>query len=167
MKACLKEAEERAKGSKRRRIQKFRRYLLDNWDGIKKSGEIESLGAIEGQIFHHIARRMKRRGASWSEEGADRMSRLLAAKANGELSRYTREWCKPWKPLPAVSHRIEQFSATELDSKAQEIGAWLRARVPALSGPCQSSLFVKYVLREIVYGSRDGIWVTAGRKVAY
>ena len=75
VKACLKKAEERAKGSKRQGIQKFRRYLLDNWDGIKERGEIESLGAIEGQIFHHIARRMKRRGASWSEEGVDRMAR--------------------------------------------------------------------------------------------
>ena len=63
--------------------------------------------------------------------------------------------------------RVEQFSAAELDTKAEEIGARLRAKVPALSGPCQSSLFVKYVLREIVFGSKEGIWVTAGRKVAY
>ena len=49
-----------------------------------------------------------------SEEGADRMAGLLSAKANGELSRYTREWCEPWKPVCAASPRMEELSATEL-----------------------------------------------------
>ena len=57
---------------------------------------------------------MKRRGASWSEEGADRMARLLAAKANGELKRYTKEWHKPWKSVPAVPPRMEELSPSEL-----------------------------------------------------
>lgn len=55
---------------------------------MKESGEIESLGAIDGQIYHHMARRMERVGASWSAEGARRMARPLATKANGELSRW-------------------------------------------------------------------------------
>lgn len=53
--------------------------------GIAQLPEEERLGTIEGQVRHTIARRMKRIGARWMLEGADRMSRLLAAKANGEL----------------------------------------------------------------------------------
>ncbi|MBE3518892.1 MAG: hypothetical protein IMW97_01150 [Firmicutes bacterium] len=59
------------------------------------------------------------------------------------------------------------MSTSDLDAKAEEIGAWLRAKVPAVSGPSQSSLFVKYILRKLVFGSKEEIWVTAGRKVAY
>jgi len=157
VKECLKEAERRSTGSKRQGVVRLRRYLLDNWDGIKSSDEVESLGAIEGEGYHQVARRMKRMGASWSEHGADRMARLLAAKANGELNRYTGSWRIPWKSVPLVLPRLEQFNAADLDAKAEEVGAWLRARVPALTGPYQSSLFVKYVLRQIVLGSREGI----------
>ncbi|HHY34910.1 MAG TPA: hypothetical protein GX510_04650 [Firmicutes bacterium] len=55
----------------------------------------------------------------------------------------------------------------DLDAKAEETGAWLRVRVPALAGPCQSSPFVKYVPRKIVFGPGEGIWFMGGGKVAY
>lgn len=61
-------------------------------------------------------------GASWTVEGADRMARLLAAKANGELSRYTKAWRTPWKSLSPASP-VEEFNPTELDTKAEEVGA--------------------------------------------
>jgi hypothetical protein len=74
--------------AKRDRIKKLKHYLLDNWDGITSQIPKDGLGVIEGQVRHVIARRMKRIGARWSPGGTDRMARLLAAKANDELSRY-------------------------------------------------------------------------------
>ncbi|MBE3519042.1 MAG: hypothetical protein IMW97_01905 [Firmicutes bacterium] len=50
------------------------------------------------------------------------MARLLAAKANGELSRYTKAWRTPWKSLSPASP-VEEFNPTELDTKAEEVGA--------------------------------------------
>nr|WP_278428902.1 hypothetical protein [Caldanaerobacter subterraneus] len=45
------------------------------------------MGAIEGQVQHNIARHMKRLGARWTEEGGDRMSRILSEKANGRTKK--------------------------------------------------------------------------------
>ena len=38
----------------------LKKYLVDNWVGIAQLPEEERLGAIEGQVRHIIARRMKR-----------------------------------------------------------------------------------------------------------
>jgi hypothetical protein len=56
----------------------------------------------------------------WSPDGADRMARLLAAQANGELDRHTGPVSRPGKPT---------------------------LKVPALDGPCQRQPYVKYALR--------------------
>jgi len=144
---ALRQAEKRATGEVRQGIRDFELYVLGNWDGIK--GSAESLGTIEGQVYHHLARRMKRQGARWTPDGADRMSRLLAAKANGELGKYLvtgDHGAKKPRPIP----QAEAERVRDVDEEAEEIGAWLRARVPALTGPYQSRPFVKYVLRQIV-----------------
>jgi len=48
------------------------------------------VAAIEGQVFHHVARRMKRYGARWSNSGADHLARLLSTDGNGELDQVAR-----------------------------------------------------------------------------
>jgi hypothetical protein len=117
---------------------------LDNWDGIKTSDEAASLGTIEGQIYHWIARRMKRVGARWSPDGADRMARLLAAKANNELNDYASQSVKKVnKRLTVLIDRTRQHISEDLVKHAEDIGAWLQAKVPALRGPYQSTPFVK------------------------
>jgi len=130
----------------------FEMYMLGNWEGIKESSE--SLGAIEGQVYHHLARRMKRLGARWTTDGADRMARLCGAKANGELSKYSAVSAKPARKLEPRATSVCKEAVDNLDEVATEIGDWLKAKVPALEGPYQSRSFVKYVLRQIVLGRR-------------
>ncbi len=158
LKKSLSDAEKRASQRKRKIIKDFRQYVLDNWDGIKTSDEAASLGTIEGQIYHWIARRMKRVGARWSPDGADRMARLLAAKANNELNDYASQpVTKVNKRLTALIDRTKQHISEDLVKHAEDIGAWLRAKVPALCGPYQSTPFVKYVLRKLAYVSSANI----------
>lgn len=141
--------ERTSRGKQRERVRGLRRYLANNWEGIRSSEEAQTLGAVEGEVFHHVARRMKRHGGRWSTSGADHLSRLLAARANQQLDRYT----------AAATPTAEQFIALELPACVREDlrqamedpEAWLRASLPALRGPSASAPWVKWVLREIAH----------------
>lgn len=145
---AIADAEKKAPtGKARKGIRDFEMYVIRNWSGIK--GDFVSLGTIEGQVYHHLARRMKRLGARWTTEGADRMSRLCGARANNELSEYSipgiARLPKTRKTLSTHKERVG-----DLDTKATEIGNWIRANMPALQGPHQSRPYVKYVLRQLL-----------------
>lgn len=56
----------------------------EHWEGLWGLGEAPWLGAAEATVFHVVARRRKRRRARRSGRGADRLVRLLSARANGE-----------------------------------------------------------------------------------
>lgn len=109
--------------------------MIENWDGISQLPEEERLGAIEGQVRHTIARRMKRIGARWTLEGADRMARLLAARANGELNRYAGGSKSSLAELVAFDSPLEKVTSCH----NEDLEAWLRAAIPALKGPYASS----------------------------
>lgn len=153
---ALREAGKRVTGKKRQGIREFEVYVLGNWNGIM--GSTESLGTIEGQVYHHLAWRMKRLGARWTPAGADRMARLLAAKANGDLSKYSTESAEQ-ASRPALKTRptSPEEPVRSLDEKAEEVGAWLRAKVPALQGPYQGRGFIKYALRQIVLATEHSL----------
>lgn len=142
----------RARGKQRDRVREVEGYLASNWDGIMKDPTARSLGAIEGQVFHHAARRMKRQGARWSASGADHLSRLLAVRANGELRNLPRRgWGRSpghLDPETTPSFVRDDGAADQLDDVAE----WLQARVPALYGPNAGRLWVKHVLRTLVRG---------------
>ncbi|APC08916.1 ISLre2 family transposase [Neomoorella thermoacetica] len=143
---ALSAAERKSKGVERRRIIKLRHYLKNNWEGICQTKATERLGAIEGQVFHHIARRMKRHGARWSNKGADHLARLLAARANGELKEAVRLF---WQAQPETIRQAvgDKPIRTEGRKHGQDPEEWLRASVPALYGPASGEPWVKYVLR--------------------
>ncbi|MGE5584733.1 MAG: ISLre2 family transposase, partial [Bacillota bacterium] len=124
-------AAKRVRGKVRRRVSAIRDYLLTNWDGLEALSEEDRLGAIEGQVRHTIARRMKRIGARWTREGADRMARLLAAKSNGELLSYLGRK----KTQDPESRTLPTVEIGRMSAKAEDVEAWLRAKVPALTGP--------------------------------
>ena len=144
-------AEKRAKGAKKNRVKAVKKYLNNNWEGICHSKAGVRLGAIEGQVFHHIARRMKRHGAGWSEQGADHLARLLAKKANGELSEALKA---KWKTKPEVIKRLvgekKPFIDADVLIGAKDYGEWLRTTMPVLYGPAQSAPWVKYIMRYLV-----------------
>lgn len=85
------------------------------------------MGSIKGQIQHNIARRMKRLGARWTISGEDRMARVLAAKANGELKLYIWRWPVEHQKL----NETAQIKPVERP-KAEDVGKWWRASLPVL-----------------------------------
>lgn len=144
----LERAAKAAKGSQRTRIRQLKSYLLSNWDGIAQLPEEQRLGAIEGQVRHTIARRMKRIGARWSPHGAEGMSCLLAAKANRNLTSYAMETdVSETKVLrAAVGARAIDIP----EGLRQDPQSWLRANCPALVGPHAGRTWVK-ALREMCW----------------
>ncbi|MCL6450077.1 MAG: ISLre2 family transposase, partial [Acetobacteraceae bacterium] len=126
-------------GKARKNVEGLMAYLAANWDGIAGLPARGLTGAIEGQVYHQISRRMKRNGARWSLAGADRMARLLAARANGELDRYLH---RPL-PVPQTAARPVPLAAA-VGANPEEL--W-RVGMPALYGPAAGQLWVK-VLRE-------------------
>lgn len=132
-------------GARRKRVKDLKRYLLSNWEGISELPEEERLGTIEGQVRHTITRRMKRIGARWTTAGADRMSRLLAAKANGELNSYVSGSRINIKELL----EFEPVLKKPCRNKQEDLEAWLRTSVPALSGPHTARPWVKFILKEL------------------
>ncbi len=87
VKGTLKEALARADSSSREQnISDCRKYLLNNWDGIKIYGtDRETIVgcSAEGHVSHVLSDRLSSRPLGWSKEGADNMARLRAFKYNG------------------------------------------------------------------------------------
>jgi len=134
-----------SRGARRKRVKDLKTYLLLNWEGIAELPEEERLGTIEGQVRHTITRRMKRIGARWTTSGADRMSRLLAAKANGELNNYISGNRSTIKELLEFEPIIKQSPG----DKQEDLEACLRTKMPALSGPHAARPWIKYILKEL------------------
>jgi len=72
--------------SKQKEIKESWDYFNHNWDGIKiRKEEAEYIVgcSAEGHNSHILASRMSSRPMGWSKDGADKMARLRAFKANG------------------------------------------------------------------------------------
>lgn len=142
--AALQQALKASQGSQKKRVQKLKKYLLDNWEGIVAELPPGGMGVIEGQVRHILTRRMKRNGARWSPAGTDRMARLLSAHANQELDRYVP------KTRPVDSAVLKLAAGEEPVDRSQhftaeDVGDWLRVRVPALDTPYP----IAYILRQV------------------
>lgn len=73
---------------------------------------------------------MKGVEAGRSSEGADRMARLLAAKADNELNGYADRPAKKVRTrLTALIDRTKEHISEDLVKHAEDIGALLRARI--------------------------------------
>lgn len=145
----LKNTREKAR---RKRIRDLQNYILGNWTGISDLPKEERLGVIEGQVRHTIARRMKNIGGGWSSTGTDHMARLLAAKANNEISKYS------GSSGGFERERIARVLPSKLvDPKSKpskkDLSEWLAAAVPLLEGPASGKMWAKYVLRPLTSAS--------------
>lgn len=76
--------EETPSKSKKESMKKAKRYILNNWEGIKNLfGEEKYRCSAEGHISHVLSARLSSRPMGWSIIGADEMARMRAYKANG------------------------------------------------------------------------------------
>jgi len=78
----LMEAEEE---SRKKEVRKARRYIYNNWEGIKNltTNNKAIKPSAEGHVSHILADRLSSRPMGWSRTGMDRMSRLRAFRFNG------------------------------------------------------------------------------------
>ncbi|HGU6173310.1 TPA: ISLre2 family transposase [Escherichia coli] len=143
----LEEAIKKTKGERRKKVVSLLKYLTENWEGIIGSSGAERLGAIEGQIQHNIARRMKRLGARWTKEGGDKMSRILSEKANGRLKDYTKQWHLEQGKIKKILQPVEEEEKRKYAE--EDIEGWIKVSLPILEGPYASKPWIKYVLKEI------------------
>lgn len=70
--------------TKKEAVKDSRRYILNNWEGIKNQYKVDYIGcSAEGHISHILSDRLSSRPLGWCKEGVDQMSRLRAFKTNG------------------------------------------------------------------------------------
>ena len=76
--------EETKSKTKKESVKDCKRYILNNWEGIKRRYEEEYIGcSAEGHISHILSSRLSSRPLGWSKTGADQMARLRVYRANG------------------------------------------------------------------------------------
>ena len=116
---------------------------MENWHGISDLPEEERLWALEGQVRHTLARRMKRIGAGHQKEQTAWGG--FYAKAHNELSKYVRQTPNTLCDLLQSEVVVEK----QASHGKEDLEAWLRASMPALKVPFVGKPWIKHVLREI------------------
>jgi len=154
----LTKAQQEADKERVEEVMRLRGYLMDNYYGLRDyrveiNGEgLRGLGAVEGNVDKLFADRMKKRGMSWTKEGANRMARLISLSHSGKLD--TGKKISTGKPAPILSgttHRSEGEKYEPGDG-----ATWLDASLPALYGPHPNRPWVQ-MLRELTRGHAEGV----------
>ena len=70
--------------TKKESVKDSRRYIINNWEGIKNQYNSDYIGcSAEGHVSHILSDRLSSRPLGWCRTGVDQMARLRAFKANG------------------------------------------------------------------------------------
>ncbi len=146
----LVEAQQKADADRQKEIMGLRGYLMTNCYGLKDyrlevGGDgLRGLGAIEGNVDKLVANRMKKRGMSWTINGAQRMTRLIRLREAGQLHSSI-----PRTDGLGDSQPLKKKMGNRKTSE-KHAGAWLEAGMPALYGPHQNRHWVQ-ILRALTY----------------
>jgi len=109
-----------------KRVRKLEGYLRNNEEGLipyQKKGlkmpelpeglEYRGMGACEHNVYLTIAKRMKHKGASWSEKGATNLGKLLALTVSKDLSNTLDMVTKAVLPEPITREIVSVLSASK------------------------------------------------------
>ncbi|MBE3088149.1 MAG: UPF0236 family protein, partial [Chloroflexi bacterium] len=107
--------------------------------------KLPTLGTVEGNIDKILARRFKRRGMSWSQDGAHRLAKILALRSNGELADWMRKRRLSTPLSPEIQGKAQDHLRRPRRRKGKET---LGYGLPALSGPHADRPWVQ-VLRSL------------------
>ncbi|MBC7343665.1 MAG: UPF0236 family protein [Clostridia bacterium] len=120
-----------------KKVRELKRYFDNNFEGLFPPPD-DRLGAQEGQVSHALARRMKKRGMSWTKAGAHYMANLRFLLSQGELEAWVSSYQKSrW---PAADKKSLKEIASHISSTGREDPSlWLRARIPVLATALVSS----------------------------
>lgn len=102
---------------------------------------MRGLGAMEGNIAHLIADRMKDKGRSWSRHGALHMAILRQLLLNDEL----KTWCRR-QPLALP---IQKPAQKPKRHRQRDTASWMQAPVPALHGPHSQRPWARHLYQRI------------------
>ena len=70
--------------TKREAVIEARRYIMNNWEGIRNQYNPDYIGcSAEGHVSHILSDRLSSRPMGWSRTGADQMARLRVHRKNG------------------------------------------------------------------------------------
>jgi len=146
----LVEAQQKADADRQKEIMGLRGYLMANCYGLRDyrlevGGDgLRGLGAIEGNVDKLVANRMKKRGMSWTINGAQRMASLIRLRETGQLH----SWIPRTDGLGHTQPPKKKISNRRTPDK--HAGDWLQAGMPALHGPHQNRHWVQ-ALRALTY----------------
>jgi len=120
------------------RAQQAWTWLQRHWgdetlvDWRHRVGEEEAqergLGCMEGTLAHLLARRMKKKGRSWSRQGAQVMGKVQELVFHQELGL----WCRRRSPVPP--RKAAAFPSRSRPRRKGSDNTWLQAHLPALQG---------------------------------
>jgi len=146
-----KAAEEEQEEKERELIREYYGYVKNNRAGIEASIRMRtdkgrrSAGAVEPNIDKTIAHRFKKRGMSWSEDGATALLKIRQVIFNGE-------WDDWWYERRDRKIEVKAVFKPPLSSKAlckrQEVMPYIEATIPCYRGPDHSRPWVG-VIREL------------------
>ena len=129
----------------------LRGHIMANCHGLRDyrlevgGGDgLRSLAAIEGNVNKLVANRMKKRGMSWTINGAQRMARLIRLRERGQLE----SWISRMNGLG--NSQPPERKPTSGKTRQKHAAAWLEAGMPALCGPHQNRHWVQ-VLGALTY----------------
>lgn len=130
-------------------------YIRENRSGINSldrirdktiKAKVRGTGAIESNADKFIAQRMKKRGMSWSEQGALGLLKIKEKIVNGQWDLW---WTKDRDQKIEIKPRVwQELSSRDFWKKERSVTSILEAEIPALKGPDPDKPWVK-VLREL------------------
>ena len=131
-------------------VIKARRYVernLERGQDWRRRSEMQGrgLGTIEANEDKLICNRMKKRGLSWTIQGALRMNKVIQLAANQEILPF----CLRERSL---ERGVTVLSSQNANPPSKNNQKWLEASVPALFGPHSARPWVDK-LRHLVYPS--------------
>lgn len=133
---------EQAVGQKKEKLRQFYQYLFSQQDGLLDlsqrgySGELGSLGAIEGNVDKLVVHRMKGRGCCWRLRGARAM---LAICQHKETLKHLAFHYLPLE-IPELPRRKKQLA---------DRSAYLHAHMPIFDGPDRDKPWVEELYRRV------------------
>jgi hypothetical protein len=96
-------------GKRAEKTREYVRWHLERGADFRTQVETvegaHGLGTMEGNEDKLVANRMKKRGMSWTVQGAQRMAKVLELEANGEVEPY----CGRQQRYPSSTYTLDSF----------------------------------------------------------
>jgi len=113
------------RGKEKEKAKEYKRYILNNWEGIEKNFLPKTTGSCtEGQVSHVLSERFSRTPMGWSKENLKNLSSARVYVLNGgKITRETLETKERKETYKAIYERYINESTRVIDWSIFEGGA--------------------------------------------